>query len=192
MSDSSLVGRVQTVLGPVDSKELGVTLAHEHLLCDVSGFSGPPLDKVERDIYEAPLSLENLGYVQHYHLPNLDNGRLFDVETAIEEARLYADWGGGAIIDATSLGIGRSAKGLARVSRETGLNVVMGSSYYVAAAHPPDMDGRTEDQIADEIVRDVTEGVDGTGIKAGVIGEVGCSWPLTDNERKVLRASARA
>ena len=192
MLDSSLVGRVQTVLGPIDAKDLGVTLAHEHLLVDVSSFSGPPTSEGDRDIYEAPLSLQNLGYVKHYHIPNRDNGRLDDVETAIEEARLYAESGGGAIVDATSLGIGRDPQGLARISRETGPNIVMGSSYYVAAAHPGDMDDRSEDQIAAEIVRDVTEGVDGTAIKAGIIGEVGCSWPMTDNERKVLRASARA
>jgi len=43
-----------------------------------------------------------------------------------------------------------------------------------------------------EIVRDLVEGADGTGIRAGIIGEVGCSTPLTDLERKVLRASAAA
>ena len=54
------------------------------------------------------------------------------------------------------------------------------------------MDARSEDAIADAIVRDILEGVGHTGVRAGVIGEVGCSWPLTPNERKVLRASGRA
>ena len=54
------------------------------------------------------------------------------------------------------------------------------------------MDRLTEDDIVEQIVRDVMEGVDGTVIRSGVIGEIGCSWPLTQNERKVLRASARA
>jgi phosphotriesterase-related protein len=54
------------------------------------------------------------------------------------------------------------------------------------------MDARSEDAIVDEIVRDVVDGVRQTGVRAGVIGEVGCSWPLTGNERKVLRASGRA
>ena len=49
-----------------------------------------------------------------------------------------------------------------------------------------------EDDIVDLIVGDITEGADGTGIRSGIIGEVGCDWPLTDNERKVLKASARA
>ena len=192
MIDSSVAGRIQTVLGPIYPKDLGVTLAHEHLLVDVSAWEGPPTNKRDLALYDAPLSLENLGHVKHYHVPNLDNGRLDDVEIAIEEARLYAEWGGRSIIDVTSLGIGRNPRGLARISRETGLNVIMGSSYYLGEAHPADMEDRSEDQIVNEIVRDVTVGVDGTTIKAGVIGEVGCSWPMTENERKVLRASARA
>ena len=55
-----------------------------------------------------------------------------------------------------------------------------------------DMDRLTEDAIVEQIVRDVMEGVDGTVIRSGVIGEIGCSWPLAENERKVLRASVQA
>jgi phosphotriesterase-related protein len=105
---------------------------------------------------------------------------------------LYKQYGGNSLVDATSLGIGRDPVGLARISRATGLNVIMGGSYYVDRAHPPDMDDRSEDDLVEQIVGDITEGVDETGIKTGVIGEVGCSWPLTNNERKVLRASGRA
>ncbi len=60
--------------------------------------------------------------------------------------------------------------------------------------YPPGchVDTKTEDEIVDEIVRDIFEGVEETGVRAGLIGEVGCSCPLTVNERKVLRASGRA
>jgi len=54
------------------------------------------------------------------------------------------------------------------------------------------MDTKSEDDICAEIVRDITKGVDDTGVRAGIIGEVGCSWPLLPNEAKALRASARA
>ena len=54
------------------------------------------------------------------------------------------------------------------------------------------MSYRTEDEIFEKIVEDVTVGVDGTGIRSGIIGEVGCNFPLSDNERKVVRASGRA
>ena len=186
------VGYVQTVLGPVGPEQLGVTMTHEHLLVDLTPVHGPPSEASGQGKYYEPVSLSNLGYIRHHNAENADNSRLLDVETAIEEGSLYRRYGGQSLVDATSIGIGRDPTGLARISRATGVNIIMGASYYVAEAHPPEMDSLTEDDIVRQIVRDVTEGVDGSRIKSGVIGEVGCSWPLTDNERKVLRASARA
>ena len=52
----------------------------------------------------------------------------------------------------------------------------MGAGHYVAAVHPVDMNERTEDDLARGIIGDVVVGVDGTGIKAGIIGEI---WPPT-------------
>jgi phosphotriesterase-related protein len=136
--------------------------------------------------------MELLGSFNYGGQANLDNSRLLDVETAIGEALLYKRAGGDTIVEATSIGIGRDPEGLRQIARATGLHVVMGASYYVGAAHPADMATRPEDAIVDEIVRDVVDGVGHTGVRAGVIGEVGCSWPLTPGERKVLRASGRA
>ncbi|MBM4448854.1 MAG: aryldialkylphosphatase, partial [Chloroflexi bacterium] len=89
-------------------------------------------------------------------------------------------------------GIGRDPRGLARVSRITGLNIIMGCGYYTAPSLSPEFAAKPEGQIAEEIIRDITTGVGSTGIRAGLIGEIGCSWPLHDNERKVLRAAAKA
>ena len=183
---------VQTVLGPLSPDRLGVTLTHEHLLIDLSFMLQVPDEAFARDVYYRPLSLEMLGYVKYHAMANLDDYRLLDIDTAIEEAKLFKEHGGSSLVDATSIGIARDPVSLARISSETGLNIIMGSSYYVAGSHPPDFDARPEDDIVAQIVQDITEGVDGTGIRAGIIGEVGCSWPLTENERKVLRASGRA
>ncbi len=54
------------------------------------------------------------------------------------------------------------------------------------------MSSRTEEELEQQMVREMKEGIDGSGIKAGLIGEIGCSWPLTDNEAKVLRAASKA
>lgn len=193
-------GNIQTVQGLIEPSKLGVTLTHEHLLIDLSTLPRVdatialerPSEASAKKSYEEPVSAENLGFIRYHGMPNADDTRLLDVETAIEEVGLYHQFGGDTLVDATSIGLARDPIGLLRISRATGVNVIMGASFYVDAAHPPGMDTRTEEEIAEQIVRDVTEGVSDTGIRAGLIGEVGCSWPLSDNERKVLRASAQA
>src|SRR5262245_50876319 len=189
---SPVPGMAQTVLGPIPSERLGVTTTHEHLLVDLSPLLKPPVEASRRATFYAPVSMELLGSFNYGGQTNLDNSRLVDLETAIAETLLFRRAGGDTIVEATSIGIGRDPDGLRQIARATGLNIVMGASYYVGAAHPVDMDAKSEDDIVDEIVRDIQRGVGQSGVRAGIIGEVGCSWPLTPNERKVLRASGRA
>ena len=111
-----------------------------------------------------------------------DNLVLDDADLAIREAMLFKHAGGGTLVDVTNVGLGRQPAQLRRISEETGLHVIMGASYYHALFHPPGTDEKTEEQICEEIVADLTEGVDGTDICAGIIGEVGCTWPLHPNE----------
>jgi phosphotriesterase-related protein len=167
-------------------------MTHEHLLVDLSPLLKAPTEASRRATFFAPLSIELLGALNYGGRVNLDNSRLLDVETASAEAMHYKRAGGHSIVEATSVGICRDPEGLRQIAIATGLNIIMGASYYVATSHPPSMDDKSEDAIVAEIVRDVVDGVDHTGVRAGVIGEVGCSWPLTPNERKVLRASGRA
>jgi len=95
-------------------------------------------------------------------------------------------------VEMSNIGLGRSPKSLARISRATGLHLLMGCGYYIDSSLPEDMDAKTEDQIVEEILGDLDEGVGGTGICAGYIGEIGLSWPITPREQKSLKAAARA
>lgn len=192
MANWHLAGKVQTVLGPINPGQLGTTMTHEHLMQDVVGLLPPPKEASAKDLYYKPVSFETVGRIRHYSTPVAENGRFFDIPIAIEEANLYKQHGGNSMVDTTPMLMGRDATGLARISRATGINVIMGGSYYVHWSHPKNMDSRSEQSVTEEIVRDVIEGVDGTKIKSGVIGEVGCTWPLEKNEIKVLRASAAA
>ncbi len=189
---SERAGSIQTVLGSIAPEELGVTLTHEHLLIDLAFHRPPPDEAFLRDIYYRPLTLDTIGYLKHYGYANREDAQMRDVDAAIEEIGLYKQHGGRSVVDATSIGIARDPVSLARIARATGLNIIMGASYYVGPSHPPDMDDISEDSIFERITRDVTVGVGETGIRSGIIGEVGCSYPLTTNERKVLRASGRA
>jgi phosphotriesterase-related protein len=79
------------------------------------------------------------------------------------------------------------------MSHATGLQIVMGAGWYQKQFHPADMDRRTVEELTDVIVRDITQGAEGTTVRSGVIGEVGVNGdPLTENEMKSIRAAARA
>jgi phosphotriesterase-related protein len=192
MAGSPLAGKAQTVLGPVPAEELGVTLPHEHLLIDFRFMYREPDGAAGRGRGLEPVTLQNHYEALYDWTRNLDNLQLLDEPTAVEEALLYRWEGGRTIVDPTNVGLGRDPLALQRIARATGLHVVMGAGYYVGPAHPPDMDRRSEDALTREIVRDLTEGVGETGVRAGLIGEIGCSWPWTANERKSVRAAAQA
>ena len=192
MSNASLSGMAHTVLGPVSPDDLGPTTTHEHLLIDFKMMFRPPSEASERPKAFEPVTLQNLGWVSYDPFRSQDNLELLDEETAIDEVQRFKAAGGRTIVEATTFGIGRDPHGLVRIARATGVNIVMGAGYYVDAVHPNDMDDKSDSEIADEIVAQLTTGVDDTGIRAGIIGELGCTWPLTDNERKVLRGGARA
>jgi phosphotriesterase-related protein len=151
-----------------------------------------PANGSERGLARQPVGLANLGWVRHNFSSNFDNLQLLDERVARDEALLFKHAGGQTFVDPTNRGLARDPLALARVARATGLNIIMGSGYYVDAAHPPDMDRRTADDITRELVTDLTEGEDGTGVRAGFIGEIGTTWPWTDNEKKVVRAAVAA
>src|SRR5881296_1378262 len=192
MAKTPLSGKAQTVLGLVDGDAMGITLPHEHLLIDFKVMFKEPETAADKGRALAPVTMANLGWVRQNFSSNLDNLRLLDEDVARDEALLFKNAGGRTLVDPTNRGLARDPLALARVARATGLNIVMGSGYYVAAAHPPDMDTRTTDAITREIVTDLTVGVGDTGVRAGLIGEIGTTWPWTENEKKVVRAAVHA
>ena len=73
------------------------------------------------------------------------------------------------------------------------MHIVMGTGIYHDGHHPPSIASLDASEIAEMLVRDITEGVDGTGVRAGIIGEQGTfTGPMTEREKVVFRASAMA
>jgi phosphotriesterase-related protein len=192
-----------TVNGPVAPESAGRTLMHEHLFIDLnlpyndserwrSAALDRPTSASAIGIYNRPLTLEILERVEMGFV-NRDNLILSDQVTAIEEAAEFKKQGGKTIVDVTSLGLDRHGPALRRLANATGLHVVMGTSWFSKAWYPANMDSRSVESLTEEIVRDITTGVGDTGIRSGIIGEVGAQGgPLTATEEKVLRASGRA
>jgi phosphotriesterase-related protein len=185
-------GSIQTVLGPIDPRELGPTQTHEHLLIDLVGRMGPRAETPEELArWREPITLGNAYDVRRHIRLFAANLRLSNVDEAIEELAAFARAGGSTIVDLTTIDLGRDPEALVRISRATGVNVVMGTAYYVHDFHPPEVADMSEDRVAEVFIRDLTEGTSG-GIRAGIIGEIGMSWPHHPDERKVLRAAVRA
>ena len=192
ISRPATCGEAQSVLGPVPAERLGVTMVHEHLLHDASCLYAEPSGGSERGRARERMTLGNLAWVRRNWNSNHDNLHLDDEALAIKEVMELKLEGGDTLVEVSNIGLERDPHGLQRIARATGLNIIMGAGYYVDSAHPPGMDERSEAKIEDEIVHDVLEGVGTSGVRAGIIGELGCSWPLTRNEAKVLRAAAKA
>jgi phosphotriesterase-related protein len=182
-------GKVQTVLGTIAPETMGITLPHEHLLIDFSVMFAEPAAASDKGRAAEPVGLANLGWVRQNFNANLDNLRLTDEQAAIDEIGLFQRAGGATVVDPTPVSLARDPLALARIARATGLHLVMGAGYYVAASHPPDMDRRTVDDLAREMIADVTAGAGETGVRAGLLGEIGTTYPVTANEQKVLRAA---
>ena len=154
---------IMTVCGPIAASELGYTLSHEHLLCDLWPFLRS---------YDAILDDEKL---------------------AAEELSDFRTAGGRTIVDCTSGGLGRKPEALRRISKATGVNVVMGAAWYREEVYPPLVRELDTNSLANRIVEELTVGVDGTDVRAGAIGEIGTERKfITPTQERVFRASARA
>lgn len=182
-------GLAMTVLGPVAVAELGLTLMHEHILNDCSCWWNPPGPE-RAHLADAPLTPGILWELRQDPFVNRENLGLNDEGAAVEELGLFALEGGRTVVDPTCRGIGRDPAALLRIAQATGLQIVMGAGYYLQASHPPEVARMSEEEIADQIVAEALEGVD--GVRIGLIGEIGVSSEFTPDERKSLRGAAQA
>jgi phosphotriesterase-related protein len=159
--------RVVTVRGPIRPEDLGITLAHDHVLSDAWAVYGE--------------AAADYAWI------------LDDEALAVEELQRFASAGGGAICDPTNVGLGRDPAALRRISEASGVHLVMGAGWYRERVYPPEIRTTSTHGLAEILVRELTEGVDGTGIRAGFIGEIGTGrGAITPAEERVFRAAARA
>jgi phosphotriesterase-related protein len=183
---------VMTVMGPIGVEDLGVTLVHEHLLTDASSWWRGPDAAASTRLAEGPVDATILGELRMDPFVNRDNCVLADATAAVDELAQFRDLGGRTVVDQTGVGLGRDPIALRTISESSGLQVVMGAGFYLQASQPERASGMSIEDIADEITHDATEGVNGTGVRIGIIGEVGVSADFTPAERKSLRGAARA
>src|SRR5215831_13920765 len=152
-----------TVSGPIPASQAGCILSHEHLLCDLWAFT------------------------KSY------DGILDDECLAAQEVAKYREAGGTSLVDATSGGLGRNPLALRRISEASGVRIIMGSGWYRECVYPPEVFEKDPGALADLIAGDILHGADGTGVQAGIIGEIGTERKhITPAQERVFRAAARA
>lgn len=183
-------GQVMTVRGPIQADAMGVTLPHEHILNDCRCWWHRPVEPERQHLAAGPVHQGILGELRMDPFVNIDNCALDDEPLAVAELMAFRDAGGVTVVDPTCRGIGRNPEALVRISQATGLQIVMGSGYYLESSHPAVVRTMSADAIADEIVAEALQGID--GVRIGLIGEIGVSGDFTAEEEKSLRGAARA
>jgi phosphotriesterase-related protein len=185
---------VTTVLGPVASEELGITLPHEHLLMSFDWPGSVPVGSGPAELAQAPVTMELAGPLRKDMNITQDNYRLTDPEVAIAELDYFKRAGGGALVEMSVEGLGVGRERLAEISRRTGVHIVAGCGWYVEASHPEYVRHSSVDELAARLVSQIRpDGLSGDGQPAcGIIGEIGVGGPPATAELKVLRAAITA
>ncbi len=178
---------ITTVLGEISEDKLGVVSSHEHIFIDMRMCvdETPDSPKCFRD----KISGYNRAEVFSDPYAILDNALLDNVDDAVKEIEYFKEWGGNTIVDCTLDEIGRDPIKLREVSKRTGVNIILGCGHYYHKAHYPYVKDASVETLAEEMYRDITCGIGGTDIKAGIIGEIGTSAVMSPDEKKVLHAA---
>jgi phosphotriesterase-related protein len=187
LSRTELRGSVQTVLGLIEPSDLGNTLLHEHILCDIR-----PPSWHELGDYGKEISLCNHWPINYGEVIAPGNLQLDERAVAIDEVGFMKRDGGNAIVDLSCGGLDPNPAGLSEVSKATGVHIIMGCGQYVDEYQDPANAERTIESFAQEMVDQVCVGAWGTDIRSGIIGEIGCQSPWTPLEKKVMEGAAIA
>jgi phosphotriesterase-related protein len=180
---------VRTVAGPIPPSEVGVTSMHEHLWMD----SGPLLAvHGYRPAATGPWDAAVAAEARWNPGVHPDNYRLTDVEAAIAELAPFAAAGGRTIVELTPASLGRDAARVREIATGSRTHVVQGTGQYLEPVHEAWVASASEEGIARRLLDEIDHGVGGTGVRPGILGEIGTSDPVTPGERRVLRAAAAA
>ena len=152
---------VNSVLGPLDTKDLGFTLMHEHVFSQ--------------------------GFVAQNYPELFGVGFMDRIINGITEAKKE---GVDTIVDATTFDLGRDVSVLAEISQRTNVNIIACTGWWMNL--PEYIAGTSPDLYADLFVREIEEGIAGTGTKAGILKSAADHDGVTATGEIMLRAVARA
>ena len=155
------MGKIRTVLGDIEPAALGATYTHEHII------THPPATVTDPDLTMDSIAAatRELGY---FHLA-----------------------GGRALVEMTPRDYGRDPLALRQIAAATGVHIICTTGWHKHKFCQPWVEERSIDDLADEMIRELTVGIDDTGVRAGVIKAASSLNTITPAEEKVFRAAAR-
>jgi len=160
-----VASKIHTVLGVVDSRDMGLTLPHEHLFYDLRGAARPKDFCIDREDV---------------------------VKTVLPSLQALKERGVSTLFECSTGGIGRDALILEALARRSGVNVVAPTGLYKESFMPDWVRNRTVDELAGWMIDEIEIGIENTPVKAGFIKLAATDEGLTVLEKKVLRAATRA
>ena len=155
---------IQTVIGRISPEEMGITYCHDHLLF----MPPPPYNKKD---------------------PTL---RLDNLQKSMHEMEYFRMAGGGCVIEMSTVETGRSPAGLKEISQKTGVHIVATTGFNKSIYCESIVEKQTVEEISQEMIKDLMEGMDESEIKAGVIKASSSKDMFTLGEEKVFQAAAIA
>lgn len=182
-----------TVRGAVAPQDIGPTMMHEHLFHDTevywdpSELQDPELGLVRIEPrYAGPARWNNTAFRDNLaFLPDQD------YELLVEEVREFHGAGGSCIVDLSNQGIGPFPEATKRLATELEMHVVLGCGFYIHDSHPDWLENASVNDLEDALATELREGILQSGVRPGIIGEIGTSEQLHPCEERVLRAAAR-
>lgn len=153
---------ITTINGIITEAQLGKTYIHEHLKIDLSA-----------------------------HKKDLDT-KFDDIDAVIAEMKILKEKGIETIVEVTNRGMGRDVKAMQRIAEASGINIIVSTGFYKEPYLPSYVYDMEEKELSQILLQDIVTGIEGTNIKAHVIGEVGTSKDMiTPVELKMLKVVAR-
>jgi phosphotriesterase-related protein len=160
--------QVMTVRGPLDRREMGLTLTHEHLFADLRPHAEQMRNPVQTNVDEV-------------------------VEVVLPYLHRLRELGCRTFVDATAVGLGRDAALIKRLSEESGLHMLTVTGNYAAVDYqflPPYVHEDSPERLAQRWIGEWERGIGDSGVRPGFIKLSVNDRPLSDIERKLVRAAA--
>lgn len=154
---------IQTVNGWIKAEELGITMCHEHLVLDLSRVRGD------------------------------DDSVFCDTDLIVREVDRMKAYGVRSVIEVSCNDMGRDVKKLKELSDRCNIHIIASTGYYLEPYHTDVVKKSSAGELCRILCKEIWEGIDDTGIKAGVIGEVATGEQvMAPSEERVLIAAAMA